>query len=74
MLSAVGAKIPPAQLEKLQAAARGSGRSVSSLVGEAIAVYLGDVSQESMTARLVAIERRLDSVEQGQQAIRTLIR
>jgi hypothetical protein len=74
MLTNVGAKIPEGHLEKLKSLAQGSGRSVSSLVGEAIAVYLGDVSQESITARLVAIERRLDSVEQGQQALRTLIR
>ena len=74
MLSQVGAKIPPGHLEKLQSIARGSGRSISSVVSEAIAVYLGEVSQESIAARLVAIERRLDSVEQGQQALRTLIR
>lgn len=74
MLSQVGAKIPPAHLSKLEDVARSSGRSISSVVGEAIAVYLGEVSQESITARLVAIERRLDSVEQGQQALRTLIR
>ena len=74
MLSQVGAKIPPGHLSKLEGIARSSGRSISSVVGEAIAVYLGEVSQESITARLVAIERRLDSVEQGQQALRTLIR
>lgn len=74
MLAQVGAKIPEGHLAQLQNLARGSGRSISSLVGEAIAVYLGEVSQESITARLVAIERRLDAVEQGQQALRTLIR
>lgn len=74
MLSQVGAKIPPAHLDKLQGIAQSSGRSISSVVSEAIAVYLGEVSQESLTARLVVMERRLDAVEQGQQALRTLIR
>lgn len=70
----IGARIPEEHRKKLEGIAAASGRTVSQVVGEAIAAYLGESDPASLSARLMVVERRLDSVEQGQQAIRTLLR
>lgn len=70
----VGAKISESDRDQLIRLAEASGRSVSSVVGEAIALYLGKNQPANLDARLQVVERRLDAVEEGQQALRILAR
>lgn len=59
----IGAKITPGDRDELLALAETSGRSLSSLVGDAIAIYLGKNQPASLAARLQECENRLDALE-----------
>jgi|GEM_PF-4204263 len=70
----VGAKITEGDRDELLRLAEAIGRSLSSIVGDAISAYLGKNQPASLAARLQAVERRLDAVEEDQQALRILAR
>ncbi|MEP1079657.1 ribbon-helix-helix domain-containing protein [Leptolyngbya sp. PL-A3] len=69
----IGARIPEGHRKKLEGIAAASGRTVSQVIGEAIAHYIGEGDPASLSSRLLVIERRVDALEEGQRAVKALI-
>jgi len=65
MFVQIGAKICSDDRDQLARLAESSGRSLSSIVGDAIAAYLGRNQPASIAIRLQDCERRLDELELG---------
>jgi len=69
----IGTRIPSEWRAEIEARAKRSGRNVSQILHEAIAVYLGEESGTTLVGRVEGIDGRLQALERQISALKALI-